>query len=89
MSKRAKELAEKILDTNFDAPGAMTRRAVEAIALIDAELRKEREACAWRLRRRYYQLVETEEYEDDEIADTWNRHIVAECCAAILKAPDA
>lgn len=48
MSKRAEELAERILDTNFSARGTMSRKAVETIALIDAELRKERERCAER-----------------------------------------
>lgn len=73
MSKRAEELAERILDTNFSARGTMSRKAVETIALIDAELRKERERCADRFRVFHAQMAPGSECSVEEI------------CAAILK----
>ena len=81
MSKRAEELWATLTQRYWERQD-MSRD--EGLALIDDFARKVLERAAERFRKKYFSLVATEEYEDDEIADMWNLYITEHCCSAIL-----
>jgi hypothetical protein len=91
MSKKAEELAVEITglspksyDVGSKIRAEAQTRLDRVTTRIDDFARKERERAAERFRKKYFSLVATEEYEDDEIADMWNLYITEHCCSAIL-----